>query len=198
MFSSDGVFFIADDKEIFTVGEMIRLYPELQDVVDYQMPEGTGMEDDGTGNFGNDDDGDGEQPAEEPAAKRAKAKAAGQSARTAAREAQGKPAKKSTAAAQVTASAMAGAIEKTMEKIVPTLQALVPKTSAARLSMEESENACMKLALSNELRTNYEKIVATLAEQKAQPVVDDWYVGLLERQLASTRARMEKDASEEL
>lgn len=186
-FPPDDAFCAAEDKDIMTVGEMIRLYPALEQVVDYALPEGTAMEDDGTGGGGVDD-------AEEPSAKRAKAKATGQEARAEVRKSQRKGPKKTVDIQKATADAMTGA----MTQVMPTLQSFVPKPSPARLNQEESERTSAKLAMSTDLCLAYEELTKSLAVQRAKPDVDKWYVGVLEKRLAAVRVRMEKDADEQL
>lgn len=53
------------------IGEMIRLHEDLEQVIDYALPEGTSMEDDGTGGDGGADGGagGGTDDYEEPSAK---------------------------------------------------------------------------------------------------------------------------------
>lgn len=173
------------------IGEMIRLHPELEQVIDYALPDGTGTEDDGTGaGVGVDSDAD----VEEPSAKRAKAKSVGRAARAETKKLQGKAPKKAVDVQKATQAAMEGVLD----KVLPSLQSLAPKPSAARQAMEESEKTSAALALSADLRTTYDDLVTSLAEKKAMPVVDEWYVGMLEKKLGSVRARMEKDADAEL
>lgn len=166
---------------------MVSMHPGLEDVIDYQLPEGTGTEDDGIGGGGADDD-------MEPSAKRTKAKAAGRQARDDARKSQGKGPRKSSDVSKATQDAMVGA----MDKIIPTLASLAPAPSAARQRQEEAEGTSAKLALSEDLRKTYTTLTADLATQRAQPVVDEWYVNQLEKKLAAVKTRMEKDSEEAL
>lgn len=89
---------------------------------------------------------------------------------------------------------MAGAVD----KLMPALLSLVPKPSSARQGVEDAEKTSAKLAASSDLRRTCEEIVETIAENKAKPEINTWYVGVLEKKLAAVQKRMETDADEVL